>query len=203
MTKKLPKQKVPAKKPTSEKKWPEEKRGTPEWVEKLREVPRIPWRERPVTLRYKNAIIRQFCYDMTNQEIADELGIGEKTYQQRKNSNDGKRLRAKLESYQKDDMRIISDSMHDEAYHSYENLLFARDRLYEAGDLNDAAKIDLKILEAIGFWKKQDVNVNLEGQAITLQFGSGTDIGSLEEGPIVETEYELLPEPDDPSDADD
>ena len=197
-----PKNKGSVKKPIEEKNWPEEKRGTPEWVQKLREVPQKPWRERPLSLRYKNAIVRQYRYEMTNQEIADELGVAPDTYRQRKNSDDGKRLQAALEAYKDDDIAIISDRMHDEAYHSYENLLMARDRLYEAGDLNDAAKIDLKILEAIGFWKKQDVNVNLEGQAITLQFGSGTEIGSLEEGPIIETEYELLPEPDDPSSDD-
>jgi len=195
-----PKNRGSVKKPTEEKEWPEEKRGTPEWIEKVRTHESKPWRERPIKLKYKNAIVRQFKYGLTNKEIAAELGCAKDTYLHKKGSNEGKALLKVLEEYKHDDMRIVSDCMHDEAYNSYENLIFARDRLYEGNEYEAAAKIDLKILEAIGFWKKQDVNVNLEGQSITLQFGSGTDIGSLEEGPIIETEYELLPEPEDPSD---
>ena len=196
-----PKKKVPAKKPKGE--WPEEDRGKPEWIEKIRNLPQKSWRERPVTLKYKNAMVRQSMYGLTNQEIADELGIKKDTYKAKKTTDEGRAFLAKIREYEKDDFKIISDRMRDEAYHAYENMIMARDRMYEAGDLVNAVKIDKDILKSTGFWEKQDINVNLEGQSITLQFGSGTDIGSLEEGPIVETEYELLPEPDDPSDADD
>jgi predicted transcriptional regulator len=158
---------------------------------------RSEFRKRPIKLKYKNAIVRQFKYDMTNKEIADELGIKPTTFSQYRNTDEGKALRAECERYRGNDRAIIENQMRDEAYHSYENILEARDRMYEANQLEAASKIDMKFLDALGFWDKaRDLNLNFQGQEIRISLEGGTKEDFVSSPfntmHLPEAEYELL-----------
>jgi hypothetical protein len=157
----------------------------------------VPWRERPISLKYKNAICRQYKYGLTNQEIADQLGVAKATYSQKRNSNEGKALQEELQRFQGDDKAIVETAMRDEAYNSWENLIEARDRMYHAGQYESAAKIDLKILEGLKIWDKaKDLNFNFQGQEIRISLEGGTKEDFVSSPfntmHLPEAEYELI-----------
>jgi hypothetical protein len=132
---------------------------------------------------------------MSNKQMAEELGVHKDIYAQKRRSNEGKALLKTLGEFRDDDKAIVEAMMHDEAVHSFGNLILARDRLYEINDYDAAAKIDLKILSAIGFWEKNKVDVNLDATTINITLGHGQsveDFTSIPE-PVTEAEYTILP----------
>jgi AraC-like DNA-binding protein len=185
---------TPSTSSTSEPNWPEKARGSPDWVEKLRRHKEIPWRERPISLKYKDAICRQFKYGLTNKEIADEIGVSVTAYSQKKNSNEGKALRKELEEFRKDDKRLVESRFHDEAFNTYQDLIDSRDALSAAGLHKDAAKIDLKLLEMFGFDVAKQKAAGAGGDIqVVIQIGDRT-IEDFMSSPldVVETSYEVI-----------
>jgi hypothetical protein len=185
--------------------WPEHARGTPEWTAKVRSKynsKSTPWsmQERPLKLKYKQTVVYQEKYGLTNKEAAKRLKISESTWGQVRRHPETKELIKLVQEWGDDTERVIKDMMHSEAVHSFENLMFCRDRLLEKGDYADAAKLDLKILEGIGFWQKaKESNLNVEAQQITISVsGVNLPTGSiLDETPkLPEAEYEILPDVD-------
>ncbi len=190
--------------------WPEHARGTPEWTAKVRSKYNsrsTAWdiHERPLKLKYKQTLVYQEKYGLSNKEAAKRIGIADGTWSRIRSHKESKEIIALIKEWGDDTERVIKDMMHSEAVHSFENLMFCRDRLLEKGDYADASKLDLKILEGIGFWQKaKDANLNVEAQSITIQIG-GAEAERLEgdKGPKVAIEgvdYEWLPSPD--ADAD-
>jgi predicted transcriptional regulator len=158
----------------------------------------ISWRERPIKLKYKNAIVRQYIYDLTNKEIAKELGVAPTTFSQYRNTKDGKELLKECENFRGDNRAIIEARMHDEGHHSWENIIESRDRMYDAGQYESAAKIDMEILKNIGvFDKAKNLNLNIQGSSIRISLDR--EVKSLDDlltspadTAIQEAEYKLI-----------
>jgi len=151
--------------------------------------PTTPPKETPLSMKYKQAIILQWKHTMTNQQIADYIGVAKDTYSQRKYCDDAKNFRKSLDKLDKDSDRLIPILVVEQGERALVDLVTCKDTLMAMGQWEAAGKLNIKLLELAGYPKKSLINVDSEAKDITINVVS---IEKFDSSPTIETDFELL-----------
>ncbi len=151
--------------------------------------PRTPWKETPLSMRSKQALVLHWKHSMTVRQIADYIGVSKGTYEQRRYCNEGKAFWESLQNFEKDDARIIPMLADEQATRALADLTTCKDTLMAMEQWEAAGKLNIKLLELAGWPKKSLVDFDVQNQNITINVVNAAQFDS---SPPTESSYELL-----------
>ena len=143
-------------------------------------------------MRYREAIVIQLRYGFTNKEMAEKLGVTTQTYQNKRSGKEGKAFIKEVTKLLNDPKSLVDRVFQDEAVHTSSHLIDMRDALHNQGSFMEAAKIDMKILEAVGYFQKNAFDVNVKEQQIIININQSTEEFLQSPSDVMEADYELL-----------
>lgn len=145
----------------------------------------------PLRVRYLEAMIIQVREGLTNKEMAERLGVVTQTYQNKKSCKEGQAFIKEVKKILTNPKALCDIIFHDEAVYASSHLITMRDAMHKQGNFEGAAKIDLKLLELIGYFQKNQFDVKVETLQITIKGSSKEDL-LRSPSDLVEAEYTVI-----------